>query len=233
MPIHTRKHCRETPEPEDGTRIHTMRFWPRGARRERFDAWMRELAPSAELLRWCWAEQEKPALDMYIHDQTWARPLHRRDGGPEAPAGRSQAPARGGRDLDPALYLPRSRPLPPHRLGLADPPDRPVTFLTSDNLQLSEPNPGPWAPATRSRCAGAPTAALQYLSSAVPEATRRAYESDLRHFYAWGGTIPATELMVPGRFPRAALQARVRDPNRPRRAPGPCEAVAGPSRCAR
>ncbi len=48
MPIHTRKHCRETPEPEDGTRILTMRFWPRGVRRERFDAWMRELAPSAE-----------------------------------------------------------------------------------------------------------------------------------------------------------------------------------------
>jgi len=71
-----------------------------------------------------------------------------------------------------------------------------VTFLTSDNLQVSEPNPGPWAPATGSRCAGAPTAALQYLSSAVPEATRRAYESDLRHFYAWSGSIPATDLMV-------------------------------------
>ncbi len=71
MPIHTQKHCRETPEPEDGTRILTMRFWPRGVRREHFDAWVRELAPSAELLRWCWAEQEKPALDKYIYEQTW------------------------------------------------------------------------------------------------------------------------------------------------------------------
>ncbi len=71
MPIHTRKHCRETLEPDDGTRILTMRFWPRGVRRERFDAWMRELAPSAELLRWCWAEQEKPALEKYIYEQTW------------------------------------------------------------------------------------------------------------------------------------------------------------------
>lgn len=30
----------------------------------------------------------------------------------------------------------------------------------------------------------------------MPEATRRAYESDLRHFCAWGGSIPATDLMV-------------------------------------
>ena len=71
MPILTRKHCRETPEPEDGTRILAMRFWPRGVRKECFDVWMRELAPSAELLRWCWAEQEKPGLNEYVYQQDW------------------------------------------------------------------------------------------------------------------------------------------------------------------
>ncbi len=67
MPIRIEKHCRKTPEPKDGTRLLVMRFWPRGVRKERFDAWMRELAPSVELLRWCWAEREKPGLDDYVH----------------------------------------------------------------------------------------------------------------------------------------------------------------------
>lgn len=52
MPIRIEKHCRLHPEPEDGTRILVMRFWPRGVRKDRFDVWARNLAPSAELLRW-------------------------------------------------------------------------------------------------------------------------------------------------------------------------------------
>ena len=71
MPILTRKHCRETPEPKDGTRILVMRYWPRGVRKERFDAWMRKLAPSVELLRWYWAEQEKPDFDEFVFQQHW------------------------------------------------------------------------------------------------------------------------------------------------------------------
>ena len=39
MAILTTKHCREAPAPEDGTRILVMRYWPRGMRKERFDAW--------------------------------------------------------------------------------------------------------------------------------------------------------------------------------------------------
>ncbi len=51
MAILTIKHCREAPSPEDGTRILVMRYWPRGMRKERFDAWYRHLAPSADLLK--------------------------------------------------------------------------------------------------------------------------------------------------------------------------------------
>lgn len=35
----------------DGTRILITRFYPRGVRKEHFDEWVRELAPSAELLK--------------------------------------------------------------------------------------------------------------------------------------------------------------------------------------
>ena len=51
MPIRSLKHCREAPSPEDGTRLLVMRYWPRGVRKDRFDAWYRNLAPSVELLR--------------------------------------------------------------------------------------------------------------------------------------------------------------------------------------
>ena len=35
----------------DGVRILVTRFYPRGVKRAHFDRWMRDLAPSAELLR--------------------------------------------------------------------------------------------------------------------------------------------------------------------------------------
>ena len=41
----------DTREPEDGYRLLVMRYWPRGIRREHVDGWIRELAPSAELLK--------------------------------------------------------------------------------------------------------------------------------------------------------------------------------------
>lgn len=38
-------------EEEDGLRVLVTRFYPRGVKREKYDIWMRELAPSAELLK--------------------------------------------------------------------------------------------------------------------------------------------------------------------------------------
>ncbi len=51
MPIQIEKHCREAPSAEDGTRLLVMRYWPRGVRKDRFDAWYRDLAPSVQLLK--------------------------------------------------------------------------------------------------------------------------------------------------------------------------------------
>jgi len=51
LPILTSKHCRQTPDAEDGTRILVMRYWPRGVPRTRFHIWMRQLAPSVALLK--------------------------------------------------------------------------------------------------------------------------------------------------------------------------------------
>ena len=36
---------------DDGVRVLITRFYPRGIRRERFDEWIRELSPSAALLK--------------------------------------------------------------------------------------------------------------------------------------------------------------------------------------
>ena len=57
MPILFDKRCRFEPTPEDGVRVLIMRYWPCGVRRDRFDVWLRQLAPSAELLKWCKLER--------------------------------------------------------------------------------------------------------------------------------------------------------------------------------
>ena len=48
------KRIYEPPEAADGYRLLVDRLWPRGVSRESalLDAWMREIAPSAELRRW-------------------------------------------------------------------------------------------------------------------------------------------------------------------------------------
>ena len=51
MPILTAKHIRQHRSPDDGDRILVMRRWPRGVRREAVDSWLRDLAPSTDLLR--------------------------------------------------------------------------------------------------------------------------------------------------------------------------------------
>lgn len=51
------KHLRAEIEETDGTRIYISRRWPRGvAKGERFSEWIKELAPSTEL------------LDAYLHE---------------------------------------------------------------------------------------------------------------------------------------------------------------------
>ncbi len=41
----------EPPAAEDGLRLLVMRFWPRGIRGEKVEAWEKRLAPSAELVK--------------------------------------------------------------------------------------------------------------------------------------------------------------------------------------
>jgi integrase len=68
--------------------------------------------------------------------------------------------------------------------------------LTRDNIQLSEPNlsPPPTNPKNRSF---APTLdhfdpkVREFLQASIAASTRRAYQSDLDHFLAWGGSVPA------------------------------------------
>lgn len=49
MPILT-KRIYDPAEPTDGHRLLTMRYWPRGVRKDHVDAWERGLAPTRELL---------------------------------------------------------------------------------------------------------------------------------------------------------------------------------------
>ena len=48
--INTKSIYHDPQGPEDGHRLLVMRYWPRGVKKDRVDGWMRELAPSAELL---------------------------------------------------------------------------------------------------------------------------------------------------------------------------------------
>ncbi|MFI8484159.1 DUF488 domain-containing protein [Streptomyces rubrogriseus] len=44
----------ESPTPRDGKRVLVDRLWPRGVSKEKagLDAWLRDVAPSADLRRW-------------------------------------------------------------------------------------------------------------------------------------------------------------------------------------
>lgn len=57
------------------------------------------------------------------------------------------------------------------------------TFLTSDNIQLSEPK--------NALQDGYPAAVRPFLEASLSANTRRAYRNDLAHFIVWGGTIPS------------------------------------------
>jgi len=71
MPIHILKHCRLTPEPEDGTRLLVMRYWPRGCKRGQFDVWLPDLAPSAQLLAWVKKQYQLPKRDPRLIEESW------------------------------------------------------------------------------------------------------------------------------------------------------------------
>jgi integrase len=63
--------------------------------------------------------------------------------------------------------------------------------LTSDNYYLSRPKPG-LAHGSAVNCTDLPNAVASYVRASLAANTRRAYLSDLRHFEAWGGSLPAS-----------------------------------------
>lgn len=72
------------------------------------------------------------------------------------------------------------------------------SFLTSDNLQLSQPHneqlPVNCTNENRPVQLIAPKPEVHfYLQAALSNNTRRAYQADLAHFINWGGTIPASQ----------------------------------------
>src|SRR5262249_55153893 len=68
--------------------------------------------------------------------------------------------------------------------------------ITSDNIQLSRPKPGPHGSAVDHT--HLPEAVAGYVRDSLAENTRRAYQSDLRHFELWGGSLPASPETVAG-----------------------------------
>ena len=63
--------------------------------------------------------------------------------------------------------------------------------ITSDNYYLSRPKPV-LVHASAVNCAELPDAVARYVCDSLAENTRRAYQSDLRHFEVWGGSLPAS-----------------------------------------
>src|SRR5438552_16582110 len=71
--------------------------------------------------------------------------------------------------------------------------------ITSDNIQLSEPTPPAAATATNANPIGiacTDASVLHFIEAATAPNTRRAYDSDLREFLAWGGSLPASPDIV-------------------------------------
>jgi integrase len=71
----------------------------------------------------------------------------------------------------------------------------PMLDQTSDNLQLSEailPPPVPTNPLLPADLDSLDPKIRQFVAAAISPNTRRAYASDVDHFLAWGGCLPAT-----------------------------------------
>ena len=70
-------------------------------------------------------------------------------------------------------------------------------LLTPDNPLLSQPTEQMnWRTSAINSSVGLPTKVEAYIHEAVAPNTRRAYLSDLAHFQAWGGNIPASPEML-------------------------------------
>src|SRR5215471_17204560 len=67
----------------------------------------------------------------------------------------------------------------------------PPGLLTSDNSYLSRPKTG-FAHGSPVDCTDLPEAIARYVRDSLAENTRRAYQSDLRHFELWSGSLPAS-----------------------------------------
>src|SRR6266516_1746174 len=71
--------------------------------------------------------------------------------------------------------------------------------ITPDNLHLSEPTPLAAITATAATPIGMACTdpmVLHFIEAATASNTRRAYDSDLKHFLAWGGSLPASPDVV-------------------------------------
>src|SRR5260370_38597541 len=71
--------------------------------------------------------------------------------------------------------------------------------ITPDNLHLSEPTPlaaVTATPATPIGIACTDAMVLHFIEAATAPNTRRAYDGDLKHFLAWGGSLPASPDVV-------------------------------------
>jgi uncharacterized protein YeaO (DUF488 family) len=75
MPFRTDKHCRMAPDPEDGLRVLTMRYWPRGVRRDSVHIYAPQLAPSVRLLRRFRELDRIPAIEITAtaREEQWQR----------------------------------------------------------------------------------------------------------------------------------------------------------------
>src|SRR5947207_2258399 len=63
-------------------------------------------------------------------------------------------------------------------------------FLTRDNSYLSRPKPG-LVPGCAVDSTDLLDSVASYVRDSLAETTRRPYQSELRHFELWGGSLPA------------------------------------------
>ena len=71
------KRIYDPPSTADGHRLLIMRLWPRGISKSKVDAWERDLAPSAELLR----ERRSDAISWEEYIPRYIAEVIARDGG--------------------------------------------------------------------------------------------------------------------------------------------------------
>jgi len=73
--------------------------------------------------------------------------------------------------------------------------DEPPPPLTRDNIHLSRSTTGDLDGQISSDLEPS-SIVREYVRDSISDNTKRAYRSDLRHFHNWGGTIPATDVML-------------------------------------